>query len=141
MRVAQRIRQLEKTVTAMIGNDSERELLIVLCDLDHAFGGTLVGYKDGSGTFWPIDRTQWPAGQRPHGTLEEVWGNPVEGEPPAPASETQDPLHDYWAFRYFTLSREEYEALHSDQDDGQTSTQALSKEPNMKRGDHDLSNE
>lgn len=112
MRLAQRIRQLEKTVTAMTGNDSEREFLIVLCDLSQIASGTLIGYKDDSGIFWSIDRTQWPAGQRPHGTLEEVWRDFVEGEQAVPASETPDPLHDYDVLRYFTLNREEYNAIH-----------------------------
>lgn len=138
MRLAQRIRQLEKTVTAMTETDSGRELLIVLCKFPQLSDETLIGYKDGSGTVWPMDRTQWPAGQRPHGTLEEVWGNPVEGEQPPPTGEMRDPLHDYDVLRYFTLSREEYDALHSDQVDGQSVPRHCQ---HMKRGDHGLSNE
>ena len=125
----------------MTENDSGREFLILLCDLSQIASGTLIGYKDGSGTFWSIDRTQWPAGQRPHGTLEEVWRDPVEGAQPPPTGETRDPLHDYEVLRYFTLSREEYETLHSDQGNGRASTEALPTEPHMKRGDHDLSDE
>ncbi|MBX3326879.1 MAG: hypothetical protein KF682_13345 [Nitrospira sp.] len=125
MRLAQRIRQLEKTVTAMTETDSRRELLIVLCDVDQAVGGTLIGYKDGSGTFWSRDRTQWPSGQRPHGTLEEVWRDHVEGERPVPTGETRDPLHDYEVLRYFTLSREGYDVFYSGQGDGQSRAEAL----------------
>ncbi|MBX3328358.1 MAG: hypothetical protein U0223_03880 [Nitrospira sp.] len=112
MRLAQRIRQLEKTVTAMTETDSGRELLILFCNVDQALDGTLIGYKDGSGTFWSRDRTQWPSGQRPHGTLEEVWRDPLEGEQPVPTGETRDPLHDYDVLRYFTINREEYNAIH-----------------------------
>lgn len=78
MRLSQRIRQLEKTVTAMTGNNRERETVIVLRKCPQVPGETLMGYKDRSGTIWSMDRAQWPAGQRPQGILEEVWNKHVK---------------------------------------------------------------
>ncbi len=75
MSVKQKLDQLEKKVTELIGKPGERGTTIILRSWLHGPDATLIGYRHSSGIL-PLDRTQWP--HVPSGTrmfLKEVWSD------------------------------------------------------------------
>lgn len=61
MSTKQRVEQLEKKVTALIGTPEEHGKVIILRSWLYGKDAVLTGYRHHSGDLWPLDQHQWPA--------------------------------------------------------------------------------
>lgn len=56
-----RAEQLEKKVTALIGNPGERGRVTITRRWLHGEDAVLTGYRHHTGAIWSLDRSRWPA--------------------------------------------------------------------------------
>lgn len=76
MSLTQRLGKLEKHVSGLTADASRRGKVIILRKYPTVPGATLIGYRDGSGSLLPLDRSQWP--HVPEGKkmiIEQVWSD------------------------------------------------------------------